>query len=56
MIIAATPAIADAIEAYGYRRMTEELRRRGLCVNSKRLRRLMREHCLIGAMGRRGTP
>jgi putative transposase len=31
-------------EAYGYRRMTEELRHRGLLVNSKKVRRLMREH------------
>ena len=43
-IIAAMTAIADAFEAYGYRRMTEELRHRGLLVNSKKVRRLMREH------------
>ena len=32
--------------AYGYRRVTHELRRRGLVVNHKRVARVMREHAL----------
>ena len=31
---------------YGYRRVTHELRRRGLVVNHKRVARVMREHAL----------
>lgn len=38
--------IADRFEAYGYRRMQAALRHRGLVVNHKKLRRLMREHDL----------
>ncbi|HVX57258.1 MAG TPA: IS3 family transposase [Candidatus Saccharimonadales bacterium] len=38
---------------YGYRRVTAELRRRGLCVNHKRTLRLMREDNLL-ALTRRG--
>jgi len=34
---------AEAWPSYGYRRITEELRRKGWRVNSKRIRRLMRE-------------
>jgi putative transposase len=45
-IIAVMTAIADEFEAYGYRRMTAALRHRGLLVNSKKVRRLMREHRL----------
>jgi putative transposase len=33
---------------YGYRRMTTELRRRGMLVNHKRIARIMREDSLIG--------
>ena len=33
---------------YGYRRMTAELRRRGMLVNHKRVARLMREGALVG--------
>ena len=33
---------------YGYRRMTAELRRRGMLVNHKRIARIMREDSLIG--------
>jgi putative transposase len=33
---------------YGYRRMTAELRRRGMLVNHKRVSRLMREDTLVG--------
>lgn len=32
--------------AYGYRRVTHELRRRGLVVNHKRVARVMREYAL----------
>jgi len=39
-------AIADSFEAYGYRRMQAALRQRGLVVNHKKVRRLMREHSL----------
>ncbi|MBN9347249.1 MAG: transposase [Devosia sp.] len=38
--------IADLFEAYSYRRMQAALRHRGLVVNHKKLRRLMREHDL----------
>jgi putative transposase len=38
--------IADSFEAYGYRRMQAALRRRGLIVNHKKIRRLMRQHDL----------
>ena len=38
--------IGEAFEAYGYRRICAELRHRGLVVNSKKVRRLMREHDL----------
>ena len=45
------PARADRrhprrVPAYGYRRVTHELRRRGLVVNHKRVARVMREHAL----------
>ena len=39
-------AICDEFEAYGYRRVGAELRHRGIVVNSKKVRRLMREHDL----------
>jgi putative transposase len=39
-------AISDSFEAYGYRRMQAALRHRGLIVNHKKIRRLMREHDL----------
>ena len=38
--------ICDEFEAYGYRRVGAELRHRGMVVNSKKVRRLMREHDL----------
>ena len=38
--------IGDEFEAYGYRRMGAELRHRGIIVNHKKIRRLMREHDL----------
>lgn len=39
---------------YGYRRMTAELRRRGMLVNHKRVARIMREDSLVAA--RLGSP
>ena len=39
-------AISESFEAYGYRRMQAALRHRGLIVNHKKIRRLMREHGL----------
>jgi putative transposase len=39
-------AICDEFEAYGYRRVGAALRHRGVVVNSKKVRRLMREHDL----------
>jgi putative transposase len=45
-IVAAMTTICDEFEAYGYRRVGAELRHRGLLVNSKKVRRLMREHDL----------
>src|SRR5213075_938890 len=38
--------ICDEFEACGYRRVDAELRHRGLVVNAKKVRRLMREHAL----------
>jgi putative transposase len=40
-------AIALEMPAYGYRRITHELRRQGLAVNHKRVVRLMREDNLL---------
>jgi len=45
-IVATIIAICDEFEAYGYRRVGAELRHRGIVVNSKKIRRLMREHDL----------
>ena len=45
-IVMSMMAICDEFEAYGYRRVDAELRHRGLIVNSKKVRRLMREHDL----------
>ena len=45
-IVAAIAAITDEFELYGYRRVTAELRARGLIVNAKKVRRLMRENGL----------
>jgi putative transposase len=39
-------AICDEFECYGYRRVGAALRHQGVVVNSKKLRRLMREHGL----------
>jgi len=45
-IVEEMKAICDEFEAYGYRRVDAELRHRGNVVNSKKVRRLMREHDL----------
>jgi putative transposase len=45
-ILAEIRAIAEAFPAYGYRRVDAELRHRGHVVNTKKIRRLMREHAL----------
>ena len=42
-IVVAMTAICDEFEAYGDRRVDAELRHRGNVVNSKKVRRLMRE-------------
>jgi len=42
----AIEAIRDEFPAYGYRRVTRELRRRGPLANHKRVARLMRESLL----------
>ena len=46
VITATMMAICDEFEVYGYRRVGAELRHRGITVNSKKVRRLMREHGL----------
>ena len=45
-IVAAIVAVTDEFERYGYRRVTAELRARGLVVNAKKVRRLMCENGL----------
>ncbi len=45
-IVAEMKTICDEFEAYGYRRVDAELRHRGIVVNTKKIRRLMREHAL----------
>ena len=42
-IVAEMKTICDEFEAYGYRRVDAELRHRGIVVNAKKIRRLMRE-------------
>lgn len=54
-IVAEMRAITDAFECYGYRRVNAELRHRGLIVNAKKVRRLMREHDLSPRRRRRFT-
>ena len=43
-VVSRIRAIGEKFEAYGYRRICAELRHQGLVVNSKKVRRLMREH------------
>jgi len=45
-IVEAIAAICDEFEAYGWRRVRAELRHRGMIVNHKKVRRLMRDHDL----------
>jgi putative transposase len=45
-VVAQMTSICEEFEAYGYRRVDAELRHRGLVVNTKKVRRLMREHAL----------
>ena len=45
-LVATIVAICNEFEAYGYRRVGAELRHRGIVVNSKKIRRLMRENDL----------
>ena len=45
-IVEAIAAICDEFECYGWRRVRAELRHRGMIVNHKKIRRLMREHDL----------
>ena len=45
-IVRSMQAICDEFETYGYRRVGAALRQDGLAVNSKKVRRLMREHDL----------
>jgi putative transposase len=53
IIVAEMKTICDEFEAYGYRRVDAELRHRGLVVNTKKVRRLMREHDLNPKQRRR---
>jgi len=59
----ADTALRDAIQQvivekrfYGYRRVQQELRQRGQCVNAKRVLRLMREDNLLSLRTRRFVP
>jgi putative transposase len=45
-IVEAIAAICEEFENYGWRRVRAELRHRGMAVNHKKIRRLMREHDL----------
>jgi len=53
IIVAEMKTICDEFEAYGYRRVDAELRHRGIVVNTKKIRRLMREHALNPKQRRR---
>ena len=52
-VVAEMKTICDEFEAYGYRRVDAELRHRGIVVNTKKVRRLMREHALNPKQRRR---
>ena len=54
-LVAEIGAITDEFECYGYRRVGAELRHRGIVVNGKKVRRLMREHDLNPRRRRRFT-
>lgn len=55
VIIEEIRAITDEFEGYGYRRVGAELRHRGMVVNSKKVRRLMKENSLNPRRRRRTT-
>ena len=52
-IVEVMAAICDEFEFYGWRRVRAELRHRGMVVNHKKIRRLMREHDLQPGQRRR---
>jgi putative transposase len=52
-IVQAIFVICDEFEFYGYRRVGAALRQQGLVVNSKKIRRLMRQHDLQPRVRRR---
>nr|WP_245314425.1 IS3 family transposase [Sinorhizobium alkalisoli] len=52
-VVEAMFAICDEFEFYGYRRVGAALRQKGLVVNHKKIRRLMREHGLQPKVRRR---
>jgi putative transposase len=52
-IISAIRSITETCRNYGYRRVTAELRHRGLIVNSKKVRRIMRQNGLNPKQKRR---
>ena len=54
-LVAEIRAITDEFECYGYRRVGAELRHRGIVVNAKKVRRLMRENDLNPRRRRRFT-
>lgn len=54
-IVEAIAAICDEFEHYGWRRVRATLRQKGMIVNHKKIRRLMREHDLQPRMRRRFT-
>ena len=43
-------AIHLELPGYGYRRVYAHLRKRGICVNSKRIRRVMKQYCLFSCI------
>ncbi len=55
-LVATMIAICDEFEAYGYRRVGPELRHRGIVVDSKKIRRLMRENALQPKRRKRFVP
>lgn len=52
-VVAEIRAITDEFEGYGYRRVNAELRHRGMVVNAKKVRRLMKENDLTPRRRRR---
>jgi putative transposase len=53
IVVAQMKTICDEFESYGYRRVDAELRHRGLVVNAKKVRRLMRANGLNPKQRRR---